>query len=156
MAKQVYWEDVDVNSELPHVSKIATTQKLVMWAGGSGDFNPLHYQESFAQSRGNQGVLVHGRLKAHWLVHLVENWIGEEGTIKTISCQFRGTDIPRKMNSEVSCEEGETWWCKGVVTNKEVREGEHVAECDIWVENGAGVKTTPGKATVVLPSREAK
>jgi acyl dehydratase len=58
MAKQLYWEDVDVGTEVTPVSKIATTQMLAMWAGASGDFNPLHYQESFAQSRGMPAVLV--------------------------------------------------------------------------------------------------
>ena len=42
MPKQLYWEDVDVGTEVTPISKIATTQKLVMWAGASGDFNPLH------------------------------------------------------------------------------------------------------------------
>jgi len=156
MPKQLYWEDVEVGAELPPISKIATTQKLVMWAGASGDFNPLHYQESFARSRGMPNVLVHGRLKAHWLIHLVENWIGEEGRIKKLSCQYRGEDYPRKMTSEITYEEGETWWCKGVVTKKYVEEGKHMVDCDIWVENGRGEKTTPGKATVVLPSRQTK
>ena len=64
-------------------------------------------------------------------------------------------DRPRKMNTEMTYEEGETWWCKGAVTKKYVQGGEHTVECDIWVENGKGEKTTPGKALVVLPSKEA-
>jgi hypothetical protein len=156
MPKQLYFEDVDVGTEVTPISKIATTQKLVMWAGASGDLNPLHYQDSFGQARGTGGVIVHGRLKAHWLVHLVENWIGEEGTIKKFSCQYRGMDRPRKMNTEMAYEEGETWWCKGTVTKKYAQDSEHIVECDIWVENGKGEKTTPGKATVALPSREVK
>jgi len=154
MSKQVYFEDVEVGAEVTPISKIATTQKLVMWAGASGDFNPLHYDSSFAASRGVGDPIVQGRIKAHWLVHLVENWIGEDGKIKKISCQYRRTDHPRKMNSEITCEEGETWWCKGTITKKYVQDSEHIVECDIWVENGSGEKTTPGKAVVVLPSKE--
>jgi len=156
MPKQLYWEDIDVGTEVTNIPKIASTQKLVMWAGASGDFNPLHYQESFAQTRGMENILVHGRLKAQWLVHLVENWIGEEGEIKKISCQFRGQDYPRKMKSEVAYEDGETWMCKGIVTQKHVQDNEHLVDCDIWVENGKEEKTTLGKTTVVLPSRETK
>lgn len=52
--------------------------------------------------------------------------------------------------------EGETWWCKGAVTNKYVEDDQHVVECEIWVENGQGEKTTPGSATVILPSKKAK
>ena len=156
MPKQLYWEDVDAGTEITPISKIATTQTLVMWAGATGDFNPLHYQESFAQSRGMPTVLVHGALKSRWLLHLVENWIGEDGRIKKLSCQYRAEDYPRKMNSEMTYEEGETWWCKGTVTKKYVQDSEHMVDCDIWVENGKGEKTTPGKATVVLPSRKTK
>jgi hypothetical protein len=153
MLKQLYWEDVSEGAEVTPISKIATTQKLVMWAGASGDLNPLHYQDSFGKARGTGGVIVHGRLKGHWLVHLVENWIGDEGKIKKISCQYRGMDRPRMMATELTPEEGETWWCKGTVTQKYVKDDEHIVECDIWVENGSGEKTTAGSAVVVLPSR---
>jgi surface antigen len=153
MPKQLYWEDVELGSEVTPISKIATTQKLVMWAGASGDFNPLHYQDSFGPMRGTEGVIVHGALKGAWLGHLITNWIGEEGRLKKYSCEYRGMDYPRKMNTEVTCEEGETWWCKGNVTKKYVQDDEHIVECTIWVENGKGERTTPGKAVVALPSR---
>jgi len=57
------------------------------------------------------------------------------------------------MKSMTEPEEGETWWCKGTVTNKYVDGDQRMVECEIWVENGKGEKTTPGTATVVLPSR---
>jgi len=44
--EQVYWEDVAVGSEVPALPKVATTQMLVKWAGASGDFNPLHYDDN--------------------------------------------------------------------------------------------------------------
>jgi len=38
---------------------------------------------------------------------------------------------------------------------EEVRpDGQHLIECDVWVENGKGQKTTQGSATVRLPARE--
>ncbi|MBI2329662.1 MAG: hypothetical protein HYU85_08560 [Chloroflexi bacterium] len=49
--------------------------------------------------------------------------------------------------------EGETWWCKGKVTKKYVEGDEHLVDCEIGVENGKGEVTTPGTATVILPSR---
>lgn len=153
MPKQLYWEDVQEGAEMPAMPKVATTQTLVMWAGASGDFNPLHYQPSFGEARGTGGVIVHGRLKAHWLVHFVENWIGDEGRIKKISCQYRGMDYPRTMKTETECDEGETWHCKGKVTKKYVQSNEHCVDCEIRLENGKGEVTTPGTATVVLPSR---
>jgi len=49
--------------------------------------------------------------------------------------------------------EGDTWQCKGKVTKKYVENGEHLVDCDIRVENGKGEVTTPGTATVSLPSK---
>ncbi len=100
MAKtQVYWEDVEVGTQLPTLAKIATTQTLVKWAGATGDFVPLHYDEGFAKSQGLPNLLVHGLLKQAWLIQLVTNWMGDDGTLKKFSCQYRGMDFPRPMKS---------------------------------------------------------
>jgi hypothetical protein len=42
------------------------------------------------------------------------------------------------------------------VTKKYVQDGEHFVDCELWVENAKGEKTTPGAATVILPSRGKK
>ncbi len=151
--KQVYWEDVKVGDELPTLPKIATTLMLVRWAGASGDFNPLHYDPGSDLVKATGGIIVHGALKRQWLIHLVTNWIGDEGTLKKFSCQYRGIDRPRSMKNFTEPLEGETWLCKGRVTNKYVQNSDHYVDCEIWVENGQGERTTPGTATVILPSR---
>ena len=152
--KQLYYEDVKVGDAVTPVSKVASSRMLVQWAGASGDYNPLHYEDSFAQAMFVKSPIVHGQLKRAWLVHLVTNWIGDEGTVKTLSCQFRGMDYPRKMKTMHEPHDGETWQCKGIVKNKRVENGENLVECEIWVENGKGEKTTPGSAVVVLPSKK--
>ncbi len=57
------------------------------------------------------------------------------------------------MKTGVDPQEGETWGCKGIVTKTYAEGDEYYSDCDIWVENGKGEKTTTGSATVVLPSR---
>ncbi len=153
MEKQLFWEDIDVGSEVTPLSKIATTQMLVKWAGASGDFNPIHYEEAFATKQMVGKPIVHGALKRAWLVSLMTSWIGDNGFLKKISCQYRGMDRPREMKTLFEPEDGETWWCKGKVTKKYIKDDDHCVDCDIWVENGSGEKTTPGAATVILPSR---
>ena len=44
---------------------------------------------------------------------------------------------------------------RGKVCKKYVDGGHHMVDCEIWLENAKGEKTTPGTATVVLPSRTA-
>ena len=156
MAKQLYWEDVKEGSEVTPLPKVASSQMLVKWAGASGDFNPLHYEDTYAASQGVGKPIVHGALKRQWLVQLMTGWIGEQGTLKNFSCRYRAMDYPRLMKSGTlpyEPEEGETWWCKGKVTKKYVEGDEHCVDCNIWVENAKGEVTTPGNATVVLPPR---
>ncbi len=155
MAKQLYYEDVEVGMEITPLAKIATTRMLVQWAGASGDFNPLHYDDEFAKNMGVGAPIVHGALKRAWLGQLMTDWIGEEGVLKRLSCQYRAMDYPRKMKTTAEPQPGETWWCKGKVVKKYEENGEFLVECQIWVENGKGEITTPGSALVSLPSRRA-
>lgn len=153
MVRQLYWEDVEVGNEITPLPKVASSQMLVKWAGASGDFYPLHYEDSFAASQGVGKPIVHGQLKRAWLVQLITDWIGGQGTLKKFSCQFRAIDYPRLMKSSTEPQDGETWWCKGKITKKYVEGNDHCVDCDIWVENRKGERTTQGKATAVLPSR---
>ena len=142
MAEQVYYEDVNVGDEIPKLVKNCTTQQLVMWATGSGDMYPIHYDKDFAASSGLPGIIVHGALKNAFLGQMLHDWVGEKGQIKTYSCQYRGMDVP---NEDIIC--------RAVVTKKAQDGGLNLVELDIWTEKASGEKTSPGKATVVLPSR---
>jgi len=153
MAKQLYYENVEVGSEVTALPKVATTRMLVQWAGASGDFNPLHYEADFAKAQAVESPIVHGALKRAWLGQLMTNWIGDQGELKKLSCQYRAMDWPRKMKTMTEPHGGETWWCKGKVTKKYVENDKHFVECEIWVENGKAEKTTQGSALVILPSQ---
>ena len=142
MADQVYFEDVNVGDEIPKLVKNCTTQQLVMWAAGSGDMYQIHYDKDFAAANGLPGVIVHGALKNAFLGQMLWEWIGEKGAIKKYNCQYRGMDVP-----------GQDMTCRGVVTAKRQEDGKNLVDLDIWSEKPDGEKTTPGKATVSLPSR---
>ena len=142
MAGQLYYEDVAVGSEIAPLVKQPTTRQLVMWAGASGDYSPIHYDKDFAQSRGLPGVIVHGQLIGSFLGQLMTDWVGEKGMLRKLNCSYRGMNYP-----------GEALTCQGKVTKKYVEGGEHYVECSLWVENPKGEKTVSGKATVILPSR---
>lgn len=153
MAGQIFYEDIEVGTELTPLAKIATTVMLVKFAGASGDFNPIHYDASYAAARGTGQIILHGALKRAWLAQFLTDWIGEEGFLKKLAGYYIKMDSPRHMKTASEPEEGETWWCKGKVTRKYEEGDSHCVECEIWVENGQGERTTPGRATVILPSR---
>ena len=151
MPEQIYWDDIEVGMEIAPLAKIATTQMLVRWAGASGDFNPLHYDSAYVEAEGLGQVIVHGALKRQWLIHLMTDWIGEQGTLKKFSCQYGAMDYPRHMKTISQPQEGETWHCKGKVTKKYIEGDRHLVDCRIGVENGKGEVTTSGRATVIFP-----
>ena len=144
MAQQVYFEDVQEGMELPTLEKNPTTQQLVKYAGASGDYYQIHYDLEYARANGLPNVILHGALKSAFLGQVVTDWIGRHGNLKKLSAQYRGMDVP-----------GSPILGKGTVIRKYVENGEHLVQCEIWLENEKGEKTTPGRAVVSLPSREA-
>lgn len=142
MGNQIYFEDIEVGSEIPALVKHPTPMQLVKFAGASEDFNPIHYDKDKALADGLPGTIVHGRLKNAFLIQLLTDWIGDEGRVRKIVIQHRGMDLP---NHPIIC--------KGVVTAKRSEGGAHLVDCEIWTENDKGERTAPGTATVSLPAR---
>ena len=142
MAEQVFWEDVTEGMELPSLVKEPTTRQLVQYAGASGDFYEIHYDKDFAIGNKLDGPILHGALKSAFLGQLVTDWIGQQGILKRLQCQYRGMDAP-----------GNAITARGTVTRKFEEDGQRMVECSIWLENSEGQNTTPGNATVILPSR---
>ena len=142
MGTQLYFEDVKEGMEIPTLVKNPTTQQLVKYAGASGDYYQIHYDQEYARDNGLPNVILHGALKNAFLGQVMTDWIGENGILKKLSAQYRGMDTP-----------GSPIYGKGIVKKKRVENGDNLVECEIWLENAEGKKTTPGQAVVALPSR---
>lgn len=142
MSGQLYYEDIVVGSEITALVKQPTTRQLVMWAGASGDYYPIHYDKDFAQSKGLPGVIVHGQLVGCFLGQLMTDWMGGQGSLRKLTCSYKSLNFP-----------GEALTCKGKVNKKYVEDGTHYIECNLWVENIKGEKTVTGKAVITMPSR---
>jgi acyl dehydratase len=127
--------NLEVGQELPELVKNPTTRQLVQYAGASGDFYEIHYDQDYARSTGLPGVILHGLLKAGFLAQLVTSWAGKQARLKTFEVSYRGLDFP-----------GRPCRCRGVVKSVDV----DTAELDIWTEDPDGNRTTLGTATVQL------
>lgn len=139
---QVYFEDVTEGAEIPEMVQNCDSQRLVFWAAGSGDYYQIHYDKDFAQSTGLPECIVHGALKHALLGRLLDEWSGDEGRVRRVAVSYRGMDMIAK---DVKC--------RGVVTGKRSEDGRNVVELEVWTEDPSGNKTTPGTASVELPSR---
>jgi len=144
MAEQTYFEDVTEGQEIGPIKITPDKQQLVKFAAGSGDFNPLHFDEDFPmiKAMGLSGTIVHGRFKYAQVGRLLLQFAGYKGRVKKFGVTYRGMDFP---NREITV--------KGVVTAKKQEGGENLVELDIWTEDPEGKKTTPGNAVVALPGR---
>ena len=80
--------NLTVGQELPPRQFKITRDSLVRYAGASGDFNPIHYRDDFAQAVGLPGVLAHGMLTMGLAVQTVVDFVGDSGKILDYQVRF--------------------------------------------------------------------
>lgn len=80
--------DLAVGAEVATGSVRLTRDRLVRYAGASGDFNPIHYRDDVAASVGLPGVLAHGMLTMGCAVQPVVDWVGDPGRIVDYQVRF--------------------------------------------------------------------
>ena len=83
-------------------------------------------------------------MRETWLVHLCTNWMGDDAWLWKLDCEFRGFNYV-----------GDTQWLRGTVINRFLAEGDRPAvDLELEAESQRAEVTTPGHATILLPSRE--
>ena len=65
-----------------------TRASLVRYAGASGDFNAIHYNDAVAERVGLPGVLAHGMLTMGLAVETIVEWLGDSGRILEYGVRF--------------------------------------------------------------------
>lgn len=150
-----YWEDVKIGQEMaPPLEKGLLTMTEIFRFGLFVSPMPRRIErkreqveigftrEQMQKRAGLENASDYGPQRVCWLGQSVTDWMGDDGTLKKLTCQVRHPSIIGDINT-----------VRGKVINKRVDGGEHLADCEIWVENQAGLVTAPGTATVALPSR---
>ena len=103
----------------------------------------VHWDAEWAKRAGNPATYDYGRMRETWLVHLCTDWMGDDAWLASLDVEFR------KFNYV-----GDTHWMGGRVTRKYLADGDRAAiDLDIWGQNQRGENTSPGHATILLPSR---
>lgn len=80
--------DLEKGTEIGATTVPVTRADLVAYAGASGDFNPIHWNERFATSVGLPGVIAHGMFTMGAAVQLVTDWVGDAGAIIDYQTRF--------------------------------------------------------------------
>ena len=94
------FDDVAVGLVIPERRKVFEQADLIRYAGASGDFNPLHWDERFAAGVSpTGGIIAHGMLSMGLLSSVVTAWAGGPERVKRLAAQFRA---PVPVGSEVT------------------------------------------------------
>ncbi|OMH29257.1 acyl dehydratase [Tersicoccus phoenicis] len=84
----VTWTDLAVGTSIGERSVEITRADLVRYAGASGDFNPIHWNEDVARSVELPGVIAHGMFTMGTAVQLVVDWIGNPAAVVDYQVRF--------------------------------------------------------------------
>jgi len=88
MTATVSYADVEVGTALPPLSVNVQRVNLVMYCGASGDFNPIHWNQRFAQAVGLPDVIAHGMFTMASACRVVTNWVGDPGAVVEYGVRF--------------------------------------------------------------------
>jgi acyl dehydratase len=95
MATQVSYDDVEIGTELPAQSLPVRRADLVRYAGASGDFNVIHWNERIARSVGLPDVIAHGMFTMALAARAVTDWVGDPGAVLEYGTRFtRPVPVP--------------------------------------------------------------
>ena len=129
------FDDVAVGDQIPVQSQTIDQAQLIVYAGASGDFNPLHWQEEFAsQVSPTGGIIAHGMYNMGIVSRVVTDWAGGPEKVKKLSASFRAP-----------CPVGATVTYGGEVI--EVDEAQRTATLAVWAELEDGSKVVDRRAS---------
>src|SRR6478735_10192455 len=85
--RKLRYDDVQVGDRAPAIDHELTRTDLVMYAGASGDFNPMHTDEIAAQAAGLPSVFGHGMFTAGLLGKALTDYVGV-GNLRNYKIRF--------------------------------------------------------------------
>ena len=137
----LYFEDVNEGDEAPQRTRVLNRTDLVMYAGASSDYNPMHHDEVKAQAAGQPSVFGHGMFSMGFLGTAITDYVGI-GNIRRYQARFAKQTWPdEELRTRI------------VVTGKRTEGDDHLVDLDVRLHNADGEEKVVGEATAVIPSR---
>jgi acyl dehydratase len=126
--------------QLPTLSRTATSRQLVRYSVATGELSEIHYDDRRVRAVGAERPVVHGGLKAAWLVQLVTGWAGRDAAITKLDVSYRGMD-----------EADTEYLLGGEVTEVTETDSAWLASVRLWGQPRDGAPTTTATAQVEIP-----
>lgn len=131
------FDEVNVGDQAPPLSHELTRTDLVMYAGASGDFNPMHHDEVAAQAAGLPSVFGHGMFSMGLLGKAITDYVGI-GNLTRYKVRFTKQTWP-----------GETLTSRVVVTGKRQEDGRKLIDLEVSLANQDGEVKVTGEAVAL-------
>jgi len=123
----------------PLVKPAVTKVQLVKYAGASGDFNPLHTDDAFAQSIGMPGVIAHGMLVMGFLGQYIMELAGTSAAPTNFKMRFGAMTRP-----------GDVITCSAIVKKVYEEQTKQCVDLDLYAEKAPGKIVGFGEATLQM------
>jgi acyl dehydratase len=129
----------EVGQELPPLTLPAVNRTtLALFAGASGDHNPVHIDIDFARKAGMPDVFAHGMLGMAWMCRLLTQWAPQK-QLRKVDARFAGiTQVGHAIS------------CRGKVAEIVDFNGERCARVELSTSNQYGQVRIAGEALVAL------
>ena len=134
------FDDVKLGDQLPVLQLPPVDRStLALFAGASGDHNPIHIDVDFARRSGMPDVFAQGMLGMAWIARLITSWAGQS-CLRRLDVRFLGiTHLGNAMR------------CSGRVIEKLEQNGERCVRIEVQSANQFGQNKIVGEALVALP-----
>ena len=136
------YDQVQAGTEIPPRQYQVTRLDLVRYAGASGDFNVIHWNERIARSVGLPDVIAHGMLTMALAGRFLAGWAGDPGAVTEFGVRF---SAPVVVPDD---DKGATVEVAGTVTEKL---GDHRVAVDLTARSEGTKVLTRARAVVRLP-----
>ena len=137
----LYFEDIGEGDEAPVRSLVLDRTDLVVYAGASGDYNPMHHDEVKARAAGQPSVFGHGMFSMGFLGSAITDYVGI-GHVRRFQVRFAKQTWPdEKLSTKI------------VVTGKRTEGQDHLVDLDVRLLNEDGEEKVVGEATAVVAAR---
>ena len=131
--------DIQVGTEIPSLELPPISRyTLALYAGASGDHNPIHIDSDFAKKAGMPDVFAHGMLSMAYLGRMLTNW-QPQASLRKFENRFAAIT---QLQDVITC--------SGRVAEIIEAEGETLARCQIQAARANGEQTLVGEALVAI------
>ncbi len=97
-----HYAEVEVGTPLPEQDFPVQRVDLIRYAGASGDFNIIHWNERIATAVGLPNVIAHGMFTMAEAGRVVTDWVGDPGAVLELTVRFsRPVPVPDDDNGAV-------------------------------------------------------